>query len=101
MELNCPEKEPKGIVKDLILPNASEYLTLYILNANPGHSVFLLGFSMCKQVNTSNAKATFIQSTRMQRFLKTIKTLSCWYSLDSSRGVLSDEYPCVRVLVTF
>ena len=71
MELNCPEKELKGIVKDLILPNASEYLTLYILNANPGHSVFPLGL-MCKQVNPSNAKATFVQSTRMQRFLKAI-----------------------------
>ena len=37
------------------------------------------------QVNPSNAKATFVQSTPMQRFLKTIQTLSCWYSLESSR----------------
>ena len=36
-------------------------------------------------VNPSNAEATFIQSTRMQRFMKTIYSLSCWYSLESSR----------------
>ena len=40
--------------------------------------------------NPSNAKATFVQNTRM---------LFCWYSLDSSRGVLSDEYPFARVSV--
>ena len=49
----------------------------------------------------SNAEATFVQSTRMQSFLKTILTLSCWYSLDSSQWVLSDEYPCVRVSIIF
>ena len=30
-------------------------------------------------------------------FWKTIKTLSCWYSLDSSHRELSDEYPFARV----
>ena len=30
---------------------------------------------------------------RMQRFLKTIETLSCWYSLESSHRVLPDEAP--------
>ena len=35
-------------------------------------------------LNPSKAKSTLVQSTRMQRFLKIIKTLSCWYSLDSS-----------------
>ena len=34
-------------------------------------------------INPYNAKATFVQSTWMQRFLKTIQTLSFWYSLDS------------------
>ena len=29
--------------------------------------------------NPSNAEATVVQSTRMQRFLKNILTLSCWY----------------------
>ena len=29
-------------------------------------------------LNLSNAEATFFQSTRTQRFLKTILTLSCW-----------------------
>ena len=36
-----------------------------------------------------------------QRFLKPILTLSCWYSLESSRRVLSNEYPCARVAVIF
>ena len=49
----------------------------------------------------SNAKATFVQSTQMQRFLKTIQTLSCWYSLESSHGALSDVYPFARVSVIF
>ena len=51
--------------------------------------------------NPSNAEATFVQSTRTQRFLKIFLTLSCWYSLDSSRQVLSDEYPFDRVSVIF
>ena len=51
--------------------------------------------------NPYNAEATFVQSTRTQRFLKIIQTLSCWYSLESSRGVLSDEYPVARVSVIF
>ena len=37
----------------------------------------------------------------MQRFLKNIWTLSCWYSLESSCWVLSDEYPFARVSVIF
>ena len=48
------------------------------------------------QVNPCNAE---VQITRMKRFLKTMYTLSCWYSLDISHRVLSDEYPCARVLV--
>ena len=40
-----------------------------------------------------------VQSTRIYRFLKTIRTLSSWYSLDSSHEVLSDE--CARVSVIF
>ena len=40
---------------------------------------------------------TMVQSTRMQIFLETIWTLSCWYSLNSSCRVLSDEYPFDRV----
>ena len=50
--------------------------------------------AVCAQwLNPSNAKATFTQST--------IETLSCRCSLDSSRGALSDEYPCARVAVIF
>ena len=30
-------------------------------------------------LNSSNVETTFVQSTRRQRFLKTIETLSCWY----------------------
>ena len=39
--------------------------------------------------------------TRMQIFLKTIETLSCWYSLENSRRVLSDDYPFARVSSIF
>ena len=36
--------------------------------------------------NPFNAEAySFVQSTRTQFFLKITQTLSCWYSLDSSR----------------
>ena len=52
-------------------------------------------------INPSNAEATNVQSTRTQRFLKIIQTLSCWYSLDSSWWALSDEYPCARVFLNF
>ena len=52
-------------------------------------------------LNPFNAEATFIQCKRTQRFLKTIQTLSCWYSLEISRRVLSDEYPFARVSVIF
>ena len=47
------------------------------------------------------AVATLVQSTKMQRFLKIILTLSCWYSLDSSYWVLLNEYPYARVWVIF
>ena len=47
------------------------------------------------------AEATFLQSTKTQIFLKTLKTMSCWYSLDSIHWVLSDEYPLARVSVIF
>ena len=53
------------------------------------------------RVNPSNAGATFVQSTRAQRFLKIIQTPSCWYSLDSSHWVLSYEYPFARVSIIF
>ena len=36
-------------------------------------------------------------SSKAQGILKNILTLSCWYSLDSSRQLLSDEYLCARV----
>ena len=49
--------------------------------------------------NPSNAEATFVQSTRMQTFLKSIQTLLCWYSLDSSHRVRSGEYPFARVSI--
>ena len=58
------------------------------------------GFQV-SSLNPYNADATFIQRTRTQRFLKTIKTLSCWYSFESSRRVLSYEYPFARVSVIF
>ena len=47
----------------------------------------------------SNAEATFIQSTRTQNFQKTIWTLLCGYSLESSCWALSYEYPFARFSV--
>ena len=44
-------------------------------------------------INPSYAEATYVLSTRRQRFLKIFLTLSCWYSLDSPHVVLSNEYP--------
>ena len=52
-----------------------------------------------QQLNHFYAKAIFVRSTRMQRFLKTISTLSCWYILESSHWVLSDESQYARVSV--
>ena len=39
----------------------------------------------CCSLNPSNAEATFVQSTMMQRFMKNIRTLSCWYSWSAFR----------------
>ena len=41
----------------------------------------------CYNLNPSSAETTLVQSTGRQRFLKTILTLPCWYSLDSSHRV--------------
>ena len=61
------------------------------------------GLIICSNavVSPSNDEDTFTKSTRTQSFSKIIQTLSCWYSLDSSRWVLSDEYPYARVSVIF
>ena len=48
---------------------------------------FIKGFKV-SSFNSSNAKATYVLSTRMQRFLKNTLTLPRWYSLDSSCWVL-------------
>ena len=45
-------------------------------------------------INPTDAEATLSQGTTMQSW-------SCWYSLDSSKWVLSDEYPYDRVSVIF
>ena len=52
-------------------------------------------------LNPYAADATYVQSTWTQKKLKTIKILSCWYSLDSFCSALSDEYPFARVSVIF
>ena len=44
-------------------------------------------------IHPSNAEAIIIQSTRIQRFLKIILTMSCCYSLECSHWLLSYEYP--------
>ena len=76
-----------------------ECRSLYPLSSDLCISAVSLTLQM--PFNHYNAEVTFIQGTRIQRSLKTIWTLSCWHSLDSSRWVLSNEDPCTRVTVTF
>ena len=59
----------------------SQTLSLMLLVSIDKENV-CFGFCFC--FNPSNAQASFAQCTGMQRFLKTIQTLSCWYSLESS-----------------
>ena len=69
--------------------------------SSPSYYVlFLIKMSVTKLI-PSYDDATCIHCTRTQRFLKTIYTLSCWYSLDSSCSALLDEYPCAMVSVIF
>ena len=44
---------------------------------------------------------TYKYRIRMPRILKNIYTQSCWYSLETSRWVLLDEYPYARVSMMF
>ena len=62
---------------------------------------FLTVSLSCLKFKPSNAETTFVQSTRKQNSWKTIETLSSWYSFESSRRVLSDEYPFARISVIF
>ena len=101
-----PGKSPKtfhNILRSLLCPN-SIFILLFswkdasfavnrqwyqLRGRNSKQYIFRLcdgGLNMF--LNPSKATATFIQSTRTQSFLKTILTLSCWYSLDSSRWAL-------------
>ena len=66
-------------------------------NLTSGHKIT---WSPKTTINPFTAKAAFVQRARMQ-WLKTIETLSCWYSLESSQWVLSDEYPFAMVSVIF
>ena len=56
----------------------------------PGFPIFLHHVQLaCHHFNPSNAETSFLHLIiRMQRFLKNILTLSCWYSLESSCWVL-------------
>ena len=63
------------------------------------YHVCLLFSCVCFNSSNDEATCTFVQSTSVQRFLETILTLSCWYSLDSSHWVPSDEYPCAIVSI--
>ena len=51
--------------------------------------------------NPSNAEATSIKCTRMQKNMKIILTKSSGYSYESPRRELSDEYPFAMVSVIF
>ena len=80
---------------DMTLPMWNPPVTFCIMLAD-GCSL-----SLTPLINPSNAEATYAQSSMTQKSLKTILTLSCWYSLNSSRWVLSDEYPFARVSIIF
>ena len=51
------------------------------------------------QINPSNAEATFIKCTRMQKIMKIILTKSSGYSYESPGRELSDEYPFAMVSI--
>ena len=55
----------------------------FTLNGGGGGREVSLSYSG-KIFSKLNAEATFVQSMRMQRFLKVIATLSCWYSFERS-----------------
>ena len=86
-------------------PIEKEPLCIYcenILWIATGDTCILNSWWTCLLFNPSNAaQATYVRRTRKQRFVKTIKTLWCWYPLDSSHWVLSDGYPCAKVSAIF
>ena len=49
--------------------------------------LLISAFAATPFINPSNAEATFHQSTRTQKTLKTIQNLSCWYLLEGSLWV--------------
>ena len=51
--------------------------------------------------NPFAAEVIFVQCSKKQIIMKIIRTKSCGYSYESSRWVLSDEYPFARVSVIF
>ena len=67
----------------LIISPLKRRVSLFYNLVNPNAQV--LSSPGLDTVNPFNAETTFVQSTRTQRFLKSIQTLSCWYSLESSR----------------
>ena len=65
---------PKTTLSSLPIPELAFFRKKYF---NPKHMQKLSETN--KLFNPSNAEATFVQSIRMQRFLKNIQTLSFWY----------------------
>ena len=75
-------------------PASSKHWPLVVALFTPNYSPTassLLAFSIIRLL-LSKAQGR-------KKSLKTILTRSCWYSLDSSRWALSDEYLCARVSV--
>ena len=74
------------IIIHLISEMSSLYLICQVTSFS--HYQYALLFFNLAQIkvatclNLSNAEANFVLSIRTQSFLKTIQTLSCWYSLD-------------------
>ena len=99
IQCSCPMTNPVFLMKKVTRVHHNT-INHYCCRLNPTPIQPIYTILRCHS-NPSSAEATFVLSTRMQRFLKTILTLSCWYSLESSHWVLSDEYPYARVSVIF
>ena len=89
-------------IRPILLLKFEEYIPgiIPIGNSRVFWDVLLLS-DRDRNLTLPMSESTFAQSTRTPKSLKTIQTLSCWYSLDSSHWVLSDEYSFARVSVIF
>ena len=65
------------------------------------HWISISGLAWSLYLTLSMLRVLSFMGEKCEKLLKTIQTLLCWYSLESSRRELSDEYPFARVSVIF